>query len=258
MLTLDNVSFSIGHKKLVDKVSASFQAGKLNLIVGPNGAGKSTIIKLISGQLRPTSGSINFGLENSSTIPIHQLAKGRAVLSQQIDLAFPLKVWEVVMMGRYPHFVTQPSATDEKACQEAMQFFDVGEMAKRNYLTLSGGEKQRVQFARVLAQIWTSEEGVARYLLLDEPLTFLDIHYQLQFLKKLKTLLMQRNLTVLGVLHDLNLVAKYADHVLMLHGGKLMVQGSPERVFTPENIYSVFQIQARLLEQNQTFHLFFD
>lgn len=123
---------------------------------------------------------------------------------------------------------------------------------------LSKSEKQRVQFARVLAQIWTSEEGVARYLLLDEPLTFLDIHYQMQFLKKLKTLLMQRNLTVLGVLHDLNLVAKYADHVLMLHGGKLMVQGSPERVFTPENIYSVFQIQARLLEQNQTFHLFFD
>lgn len=259
-MTLENITYSIAGKKLVDDVSAKFRVGKLNLIVGPNGAGKSTVIKILSGQLKPTSGKAYLGLEEVFSIDPKRLSQIRAVLSQQIELAFPLKVWEVVMMGRFPHFVTKPSEQDERACEEAMRFFDVWNMADRNYLTLSGGEKQRVQFARVLTQIWFPLEGRPRYLLLDEPLTFLDIHYQFQFMKQLQKLIQEQNLVVVGVVHDLNLAARFADTVLLLNNGKVLASGTTREVFTKENIRTAFHLETQLLPTKNElgFYLYFE
>jgi iron complex transport system ATP-binding protein len=260
MLKLENISFSVGKKNLLQNVSANFETGKMNLIVGPNGAGKSTLIKLVSGQLTATRGEIYFGLNELSQLSIQQLSKIRAVLSQNIDMAFPLRVWEVVMMGRYPHFISKPTAQDEKACEEAMRFFDVWSMKERNYLTLSGGEKQRVHFARVLSQLWFPQKGQPRFLFLDEPLTFLDIHYQFQFMRQLQSLLKEQDLVVVGVVHDLNLAARFADTVLLLNKGSVLMQGQAKVVLTPENIQEAFQLSAKVLPVKDTngFYLYFD
>jgi iron complex transport system ATP-binding protein len=244
MIRLENVSYEIGNKNLLEDVSVTFEVGKMNLIVGPNGAGKSTLIKLISGLLRPTSGKVFIGAEEINCLSPQKISKSRAVLSQNIDLAFPLKVWEVVMMGRYPHFISKPTKQDEQACEEAMHFFDVLNLAERNYLTLSGGEKQRVHFARVLSQTWFPIENQPRILLLDEPLTFLDIQYQFQFMKQLQTLLKDQNLCVVGVLHDLNLAARFADTVLLLNQAKVLSHGTAKEVFTSQNIKMAFQLEA--------------
>ena len=133
-----------------------------------------------------------------------------------------------------------------KACTEAMRFFDVISLAERNYLTLSGGEKQRVHFARVLAQIWFTQNNETRYLLLDEPLTFLDIRYQIQFMQQLQTLLKSQNLVVVGVVHDLNLAARFADTLLLLHEGNMLATGTAREVLTPENIQKAFELKASL------------
>jgi iron complex transport system ATP-binding protein len=242
MITLNNVSFAVGDKMVLHPLSVQWPMGNIHLIIGPNGAGKSTLIKLISMQLKPTTGTVYFGGKEASTLPLEQLAIFRAVLSQSNELAFPLTAQEIVMMGRYPHFKSQPSLRDAMAVEEAMRFFEIKSFADRNYLTLSGGEKQRVQFARVLAQLWHVDGP--RYLLLDEPLTFLDIHYQIQFMQQLKTLLANGNLMVLGVLHDLNLAARFADSILLLNKGLSVAYGLPQQVLSKENLKAAFQLDT--------------
>lgn len=199
MLEVKNISYAIGDKILLDDVSVSFDAGKLNLIIGPNGAGKSTLIKIICGQLKALHGSVFYNDRNIDALSMAGLARIRSVLSQNIELAFPMQVSEVVMMGRYPHFSGRPSAKDNLACDEAMNFFDVNTLADRNYMTLSGGEKQRVHFARVLSQIWYPVEDQFRYLILDEPLTFLDVRYQFDFMHKVHYLLEKKDMVVIGI-----------------------------------------------------------
>ncbi len=260
MLSLQNITYKIGNKVLLDDVSATFEAGKLNLIIGPNGAGKSTLVKVLCKQLQPAQGAVKYGLKPLQELTDLELAKVRAVLSQNIELAFPLKVWEVVMMGRYPHFSSKPDQKDEKACEEAMRFFDVWDMAERDYMTLSGGEKQRVHFARVTCQIWYPVNSQHRYLILDEPLTFLDVHYQFQFMHKLTELLQHQDLVVVGVVHDLNLAAKFADKILLINQGKVQAQGNSREVLTHENIKNAYRLNPYIVEnkEKESLYLFFE
>lgn len=257
MLSASDITFKVGDRTLVDQVSVTFQPGKLNLIIGPNGAGKSTFVKLICHQLKAQGGTVLYGNKPVDSISISELAKIRAVLSQNIELAFPLTVEEVVMMGRYPHFGSAPNATDKDACEEAMRFFDVLQFSKRNYMTLSGGEKQRVQFARVMAQIWLPVQHHCRYLILDEPLTFLDVRYQFDFMHKLLELRNQ-DLVIVGVVHDLNLVSKFADEVVLLSEGKLLASGSKDMVLTKENIKKAYHLEPVIHVENGTRYLFFE
>jgi iron complex transport system ATP-binding protein len=260
MLRIENISMNVGTKSLLDNVSVSFEPGKMNLIIGPNGAGKSTLVKILAGQMHASAGKVFYGDAELSTFTTTHLSKHRAVLSQNIFLAFPLKVWEVVMMGRYPHFANRPGPTDEHAIDEAMNIFDVHQLRERDYTTLSGGEKQRVHFARVLAQLWYPTEREHRYLMLDEPLTFLDVHYQFAFMHTLKKLLQQPDLTVVGVVHDLNLAARFGDRILLLRGGKALASGAREQVLTQENIREAFQLEPVIHKNENTgsFYLFFE
>ena len=258
MLRANNIIYQVGEKKLLTDVSVSFQPGKLNLIIGPNGAGKSTLVKVLCNQIHAQTGEIFYDEKNLRTYSIAALARIRAVLSQNIELAFPLKVFEVVMMGRYPHFTGRPSQKDEMACEEAMQFFDVLDMAERDYMTLSGGEKQRVHFARVVSQIWYPVKDNCRYLVLDEPLTFLDVHYQFQFMHKIIELLQSKDMLVVGVVHDLNLAAKFADQIILLHHGKVLAAGDKETVLTKENIRTAYQLTPVIHKDEKGMYLFFE
>jgi iron complex transport system ATP-binding protein len=258
MLTAINATYKVGNKTLLDDVSVSFEPGKLNLIIGPNGAGKSTLVKLLCNQIKVQNGSILYGGKNVNGISIANLAKIRAVLSQNVELAFPLTVSEVVMMGRYPHFTGKPEMKDETACEEAMRFFNVLDMADRNYVTLSGGEKQRVHFARVISQIWYSQKDSCRYLILDEPLTFLDVHYQFHFMNKLVELLQKNDMVIVGVVHDLNLASKFADKIILLNQGKLLASGNKDEVLTKENIKQAYQLEPVIHSKDGSKYLFFE
>lgn len=244
MLTTKNLSVGIANKVILEDISEAFEAGKISLIIGPNGAGKSTFIKAICGQLKLNQkGTVDYDTE---VLSISELARVRAVLSQNSKLNFPLTVRDIVMMGRYPHFSNYPSEKDKQACNEAIQFFELENFVDRNYLTLSGGEMQRVHFARVLAQIWFSEENKTRYLILDEPLTFLDVHFQYSFMYKMQELAKENNIVIIGVLHDLNLTAKFADKIMLLSQGKVIASGNKTEVLSKENIVEAFKMEPKI------------
>ena len=258
MLKAKNITYQIDNKKLLDDVSVEFETGKLNLIIGPNGAGKSTLIKVLCQQIKPQQGEVFYETKNAKEYSVMQLAQIRSVLSQNIEFAFPLTVKEVVMMGRYPHFTSKPTQKDEAACKEAMQFFDVLEMADRNCMTLSGGEKQRVHFARVTAQIWYPVNDSCRYLMLDEPLTFLDVHYQFDFMHKIIELLQSSNIVVVGVVHDLNLAAKFADHIVLLNHANVLASGNKDEVLTKQHIKTAYRLEPVIHKEKEGMYLFFE
>jgi len=263
MLEARDISFSVAGRELLSGVSATFEAGKLHLIIGPNGAGKSTLIKLLARLTRPTSGSVSYEGKDMTAVSEMLLAKKRAVLSQAIEVAFPLSVREVVMMGRYPHFGGRPGPADDKIVDDLIDFVDVREFVDRNYQTLSGGERQRVNFARVLAQVWpiehqTSDFPRCRYLFLDEPLTFLDIHHQIDFMKKVRDFASAADTVTIGVVHDLNLAARFADRLLLLNDGRIAATGPPEDVLTADLIRQVFAVEPEFVRANDGVHLIFN
>lgn len=248
MISLNSISYSVKDRKILNTISVDFHPGRLHLIIGPNGAGKSTLIKILSRQLDPAEGKVLYENKNLNAYTYQELATCRAVLSQHTDMAFPMSVWELVTLGRYPHFTNQLSKKDLEACQEAMRFFDVTQFSHRNYNSLSGGEKQRVQFARVLSQIWYPAEGSCRYLFVDEPLTFLDIKYQYEFMDKLRSLASQPDMVIVGVIHDLHMARKFGDVVYLLNKGEISMQGSPQSVITEDHISTAFEIDKNLLD----------
>lgn len=252
MLTATDLVFRASGRALVDHFSARFEPGRLHLIMGANGAGKSTLIKLLARLIRPNDGCVLYNGGDVVSWSERELARCRAVLSQAVDVAFSIPVRELVMMGRYPHFGARPDADDQQICEEVMRFFDVIDMADRSYGTLSGGEKQRVQFARVLAQIWRPLDGINRYLFLDEPLTFLDIRHQIGFMEKVRAFALQEDVLVVGVVHDLSLAARFADRLLLLHEGRILADGSTAEVLTGEHLRTAFDVSPVLLTNPAT------
>ena len=265
MLQANNITFRVRDKPLISGVSVSFVPGKLHLIIGPNGAGKSTLIKVLARLLRPQEGTVDYqdvDVQNESEA---DLAKRRAVLSQAVEVAFPLTVREVVMMGRYPHFGGRPSSVDVKIVDDVMEYFDVTEFSERDYQTLSGGERQRVNFARVLAQLWGAavnsqgSPGSCRYLFLDEPLTFLDIRHQMDFMKKVRSFANGPDVVTVGVVHDLNLAARFADDLVLLDRGQVVANGSPAEVLTADRIREVFAVEPTFVPAgDSSIHLIFN
>jgi iron complex transport system ATP-binding protein len=263
MLNANNITFRVGNKVLISNISLSFDPGKLHLIIGPNGAGKSTLIKVLARLLRPQVGTVNYDGVDVNQASELELAKRRAVLSQAVEVAFPLTVREVVLMGRYPHFGGRSAPADHKIVDEVMDQFDVTEFSGRNYQTLSGGERQRVNFARVLAQLWSDGtrevSSSCRYLFLDEPLTFLDIRHQIQFMKKIQELGSASDIVTVGVVHDLNLAARFADHIVVLNEARVVAHGTATEVLTVERIQEVFGVKPTFVGgQDSGVHIIFN
>jgi iron complex transport system ATP-binding protein len=222
------------------------QGGELVAVVGPNGAGKSTLLRVATGLLAPGAGSVRYGERPLRDFPTDELARVRAVLSQQVELPFPLVVADVVQMGRYPHYGRAPGARDREIVAAALDL--VGMTAKRAqpYPTLSGGERQKVQLARVLAQIWRDDgdDSAHRWLFLDEPTTGLDVHYRLHLLGVARALLAER-CTVVAILHDLDVAFEHGDHFVLLEGGRLVAQGEHADDLPAGLVERVFQVRAR-------------
>jgi iron complex transport system ATP-binding protein len=244
MLEVKNISYQIRNRKLLDGVSFRANPGELLAIVGANGAGKSTLLKLCTRELNAAAGEIKLRNRAIDTYSEKELSLFRAVLPQQNSVVFPFLVSELVLMGRYPHFDFHPSEHDYFVAEMALKKVGMWEFASRVFTTLSGGEQQRVQLARVLAQIWDAPQGI---LFLDEPTTGLDLlhqHHMLELAREFTA----RGFCAIVILHDLNLAAQYADQIVMLRAGQIEAIGSPQDVITVENIKRVFNLNVWLIE----------
>lgn len=246
MLRAENISFKVGNATLLKQTSVEFSPGKFHVIMGANGAGKSTLLKLLSGDMKPSGGTIVLEGKELSAYKKNILATKRAVLSQHYHLAFPITVEEVILMGRYPYFATQPSANDIHICKEAMQLMDVTHLAQRDYTTLSGGEAQKVQMSRVLSQIWKNEKEEREILFLDEPVSHLDVKYQHQLLRVAKDFC-QRNTTIIAVLHDINLALNFADSMLLMKQGEINYRLENPSEINSSIIEDIFSVSSTII-----------
>ncbi len=234
MIVLNDISYSIGNKPILDRVSCTVQPGEMLAILGANGAGKSTLLKIARGDLKPEAGNVSIGNRPLASWSHKELAQCSSVLQQQTILTLPFSVREVVLMGRYPHFKNTPAEQDLEIVQAALVQAGVEMLADRSYLELSGGEQQRVHLARVFAQIWQTDKKT-RYLLMDEPGNNLDINHQHNALVMAKDFAGRGN-CVVAILHDLNLALQYADKVLLLRKGVVQALGIPTEVLNEENL----------------------
>lgn len=225
----------------LDQVSMALKPGEVLALVGQNGAGKSTLLKALSGELKPGSGEVTLMDRALSDWPDHLRARLLAVLPQQHNLSFEFLVEDVVALGRYPHQTGRKH--DDQLVEEVLSLCDLQALRRRTINEVSGGERQRVHLARVLAQIWEAQPEGHRFLLLDEPTTGLDLHHQQALFQSVRTLA-NRGVGVLLVVHDLNLAARHADRVVVLHRGRAVVCGSPGDVFTAETISQYFELKV--------------
>ena len=234
----------IQNKALIQDVSLNIKNGDMISIIGPNGSGKSTIIKLISGELLPSSGNIFFKTKDINDWDISHLASCRSVLSQSNHLSFPFSVLDIVRMGRYPLSDTGKE-NDDSICLEILNLFDLNDQINQNYTTLSGGEKQRVQLSRVFAQIWEKDSYNNKLLILDEPTSFLDIKHQYLLFDILNGM-NSKGLTILMVLHDINHAISNSNKLIMLKDSKLISYGKIKEILTSEILKEVFDINLNL------------
>ncbi|MEQ9098911.1 MAG: heme ABC transporter ATP-binding protein [Imperialibacter sp.] len=239
-----NISYSVGPKKILDQVSVAVFPGKFTAIVGPNGAGKSTLLKALCRDILPDDGEISINGQAMPAYTSKELALTRAVLPQKTHLSLAFTAEEVVMLGRTPHNTT--NSQNKEIAKEVMREADVYHLKHRVYQTLSGGEQQRVNLARVLAQLHDQQEHPT-YLLLDEPTSSLDIAQQHGLLDIVRQRCVERGYGVAAVIHDLNLAAQYADYFLFMKNGKEVGQGPSQLMLRKEMIEHTFSYPVELI-----------
>jgi iron complex transport system ATP-binding protein len=245
----DDISLHLSGFDLLRKVSIEVEAGKVTAIVGPNGAGKSSLLKVLTGELQPTNGNVYLNRQPLSQWPLQHRAQILGVLPQHTLLNFPFTADEVVGLGRIPH--QTGSAKDAEIVAEALRLVDASYLQKRFYTQMSGGEKQRVQLARVLAQIWQPSEFGKQFLVLDEPTAAFDLSHQKLTLDIVASLA-SRGIGVVMVLHDLNLAARCADKLVVFNGGTIEAAGTPENILTEQLIDKVFGVKVTVARHPAT------
>ncbi|QTH44626.1 heme ABC transporter ATP-binding protein [Cohnella sp. LGH] len=235
MIEAKALDFRIGGTDILRGVDICVSKGQFFGIIGPNGSGKSTLLKLLSGIERPLAGTVEFAGRDLNAYPRKELARLLAVLQQDALPPLGYTVREVVEMGRYPYQSWLGGEKEDPAqlIDKVMEQLDLKRLSSRQVAELSGGERQRAALAKTLVQ----EPGV---LMLDEPTTFLDIGFQLQMMDYIREWRRDNGLTVVAVLHDLNLAAQYCDRLLVLHGGRVAAVGAPAEVLVPELVEEVY------------------
>lgn len=230
-----------GSQCVLRDVSLNVRPGERVAVIGQNGAGKSTLLKCMSGELAPKRGNISLNGQPLAHWSDEARAQLLAVLPQKSTLAFDFIVEEVVAFGRYPHATSHRH--NQKLIRQALDFVELSHYRERRYTKLSGGEQQRVQLARVLVQIWEQVALGHRYLLLDEPTTALDLHHQETLFKQV-TQFARQGIGILFILHDVNLAARHADRIAVIHQGCIDTEGHPRDVLDESLLARCFQLNA--------------
>lgn len=236
-LTADHISVTLSGADIVKDISIKVENGQFVGIIGPNGCGKSTLLKSIYKVIKPQKGLVFLGEKDVLKSSARAISKDMGVVGQFNEMSFDFTVHEMVMMGRMPHkhLMESDNQQDDQIVADALERVHLTEYADRSYLTLSGGEKQRVILARAIAQ-------QPKFLILDEPTNHLDIKYQLQILSVVKSL----NIGVLAALHDLSMVSVYCDVLYVVKNGQIISSGSPKDILTKELIRQVYEIDCEV------------
>lgn len=251
-LNIKELYFSYSHNNILKNINISIKKGTFISIVGPNGSGKSTLLKNIAKNIQPNSGEIWFESLDLLKMTPSELAKKMSVVPQTFNIDFPFSGLDTVLMGRTPFLKRFQAETDKdySLAEWAMKLTNTWHFRDRSVTQLSGGELQRVILARALVQ-------EPEIILLDEPTAHLDIQHQMELLELLESLNKTTNLTVIAVLHDLNLASQFSDEIIMLKEGEIFAQGPTAQVLTAENIRAVYGMEVLLAENplNQKFNI---
>jgi iron complex transport system ATP-binding protein len=262
LIEAKNITFSVKGRQILKPVDFTTDQEEFIVILGPNGAGKSTLVKLLSNGLKPSSGSISYYGKELKDWTLDNLSRYRAYMHQESMIASNFTVREVLEMARYRYPETK-NQFNKLVIEKIVKELNLEALLDVEFNFLSGGEKQRVQFGRVLLQLESEDkaslfgEGMSgrieiqpiKYLFLDEPLNNLDVRYQIELLKYARKFVNDKRGSVIVVMHDINLCYQYADRVLLMQNGSVMMDGTIEEVMLPELLSQTYQIE---LEQIQS------
>ena len=242
-LQVKNLDYQIDGKSILEQICLEVKDGEFVGLVGPNGCGKSTLLKNIYRTYKPGRGTVFLNEKDVLDFSFKKMAGEMAVMAQENHVEFDFEVRDMVMFGRYAKkkFLQGDSAEDKKLREKCLKEVGLSGYEHRSYLSLSGGEKQRVLLARVLMQ-------ESAFIVLDEPTNHLDVSYQYQIMDILKG----QDVTVFSSIHDLNLAALYCDRIIFMYQGKIVDYGTPEEVLTKENIREYFGIEAQITTNTAT------
>ncbi|KAB3529155.1 ABC transporter ATP-binding protein [Alkaliphilus serpentinus] len=243
-IDINNLTFKYGETAIVDRLSLNIREGSFISIIGPNGSGKSTLLKIIAKNLLPQEGVVLINGKEVSRYKAKDLAKEIGVVPQDTLVSYDFSVEDIVLMGRYPHLgkFQQNSLRDMEIAKEAMIKTNTWHLRERNINEISGGERQRVIIAKAIVQ-------EPRIILLDEPTSSLDIHHQLEVLELLKNLNNKLGVTIVAVLHDMNLAARYSNEIILLNRGMLIASGKTQEVLTVDHLKRAYEMDM-IIETN--------
>ena len=246
MLTIENLTVYYGSRRVLHEITLQVESGHVLALIGPNGAGKSTLVRAVSGVIPVTAGHVRLDGQDLLPLPPMQRARQMAVVPQAVTLPPAFTAWETVLLGRTPYlnFLGQVSTKDEEIARSALRRVDALALSDRRVGELSGGEQQRVLLARALAQ-------ATPVLLMDEPTSHLDLQHQVALMELAHSLAHDDGMVVLVALHDLNLAARYADHLALLVDGHITARGSASQVLTPASIASAYGLEVDILPHPQ-------
>lgn len=243
MITIDQVSFQVGGTQILKNISLEIPKGGITALVGPNGAGKSTLFSLMSRMQEFEQGQISIdGLDIRKT-PNDEMAKKIAILRQENSITSRIMVKEMLMFGRYPYHKGRPTENDKAIVVKTLKRFDLYDLRGRYLTELSGGQRQRVMVAMVFCQ-------TTDYLLLDEPLNNLDMYHSRQLMRQLRHIADDHQRTIIVVLHDVNYASAYADSIIGLKEGELVLYGKPNEVLNSANLEKLFGVDAPVVDVN--------
>ncbi len=248
MVNVNDLEFSYGKEKILNQTTVHVYKGELISIVGPNGTGKSTFIRCVNGLLKAQKGQIKIAQSDIKTLSRPQIAKRVSYVPQNTRNIFDLKVFDMVLFGRRPHSSFRTRREDRIKALKALNILHIEHLAMRNFNHLSGGQQQKAIIARALVQ----ETGI---ILLDEPISNLDIRHQLEVMDTLRSLVNKAGITIIMVVHDLNIAAQYSDRIVIMDKGRIVGAGKPEEVITKESIAATYGVDAEITTVNNKPHI---
>lgn len=243
MITIRNIHLRRGGKQILESVDLDLPTGTFNVIIGSNGAGKTSLLEVLTGQLTPQEGTITWENELFKNWPIEKMAMHRTVLSQHVQVGFPIRVADLVALGSYAVRDTISSQENDSMVHYALKEVGMTAFKDRNYSSLSGGEQQRVLLAKCIVQLESNYwRPHTQYLFLDEATASLDIKQKHQVMRLVRKIIRRRAIGVVAIVHDLALAAKYADRIILLKQGKVLAQGNCVTTLTSANLSKTFDL----------------